>query len=182
MRVSYSPAQREAAIATYSRLGSYSQTIRAIGYPSRHVLHDWVREGPPSTRPRPPARPPRHYSWEFKAQVVERVLAGEMVKDVAADLGMPTHMQIYKWVQKWREHGQRGVMTKTERAKADGFPTRASLERDLPDDLEELKRLAAELLVQRAILERELELVKKDVGVIPGQLTNMHKSQIVEDL
>lgn len=182
MRVSYTPAQREAAIMTYQRLGSYTQTIRAIGYPSLHVLHDWVKEGPPSTHPRPPARPPRHYSWEFKAQVVTRVLSGELVKDVAADLRMPTHVQIYKWVQKWRAHGERGVMTKTEKAKADNFPTRASLERDLPDDIDELKRLAADLMVQRAVLERELELVKKDVGVIPGQLTNLHKAQIVDEL
>ncbi len=80
MRVSYTPAPRETAIATYQRLGSYAQTQRALGYPSRHVLHDWVREGPPSTHPRPPTRPPRHYSWEFKARAVERVLAGEAVK------------------------------------------------------------------------------------------------------
>lgn len=182
MRVSYTPAQRETAIATYRRLGSYAQTQRALGYPSRHVLHDWVREGPPSTHPRPPARPPRHYSWEFKAHAVERVLAGEAVKEVAADLRMPTHVQIYKWVQNWREHGEQGVMSKAEKAKADGFPTRASLERELPDDVDELKRLTADLMVQRAVLERELELVKKDVGVIPGQLTNLHKTQIVNEL
>lgn len=181
MRVSYTPTQREAAIATYRRLGSYTQTIRAIGYPSLHVLHDWVKEGPPSTHPRPPACPSRHYSWEFKAQVVERVLAGEMVKDVAADLDMPTHVQIYKWVQKWRVHGERGVMTKSEKAKADNFPTRASMERGLPDDIGELKQLAADLMVQWAVLERELELVKKDVGVIPGQLTNLHKAEIVDE-
>ncbi len=73
-------------------------------------------------------------------------------------------------------------MSKAEKAQADGFPTRASLERDLPDDVHELKRLAADLMVQRAVLERELELVKKDVGVIPGQLTNLHKTRIVDAL
>ncbi|WP_244303281.1 hypothetical protein [Leucobacter coleopterorum] len=52
-------------------------------------------------------------------------------------------------------------MSRAEKAKADGFPTRASLERGLPDDVDELKRLAADLMVQRAVLERELELVKK---------------------
>lgn len=95
---------------------------------------------------------------------------------------MPTHVQIYKWVQNWRTHGERGVMSKAEKAKADGLPTRASLERDLPDDVDELKRLAADLMVQRAVLEHELELVKKDGGVIPGQLTNLHKTKIVEEL
>lgn len=52
-------------------------------------------------------------------------------------------------------------MSKREKAKADGFPTRASIERALPDDPGELKRLAAELMVQKAVLEKELDLVKK---------------------
>lgn len=56
------------------------------------------------------------------------------------------------------------------------------MERALPDDMAELKRLAAELMVERAMLERELELVKKDVGVIPGQLSNLCKTRIVEEL
>lgn len=52
-------------------------------------------------------------------------------------------------------------MRKAEKQKADGFPTRASLERDLPDDVDEWKRLATDLVVQRPVLESGLELVKK---------------------
>ena len=48
-------------------------------------------------------------------------------------------------------------MSKREKAKVDGFPTRASIERSLPNDPAELKRLAAGLLVEKAVLEQELE-------------------------
>ncbi|WGD37588.1 hypothetical protein [Lysinibacter sp. HNR] len=73
-------------------------------------------------------------------------------------------------------------MSRREQKQADGLPTRASLERSLPDDITELRRLTAELLVEKAVLERELGLVKKDEGVIPGQLSNLHKTQIIETL
>lgn len=40
----------------------------------------------------------------------------------------------------------------------------------------------AQLLVDKAVLEKELELVKKDVSVIPGQLSNKHKAEVVDAL
>lgn len=58
-------------------------------------------------------------------------------------------------------------MNKREQAAADGFPTRKNLEQGLPDDIVSVKRLAAELMVERAMLERELELVKRR-GRHPG--------------
>lgn len=161
MKVIYTDEQRRHAVATYRRLGSYAKTIRKLGYPSRHVLHDWVRGTCRGPKQSVTPRPPRHYSWEFKAAAVQRVLAGEDVRTVGADLRMTTHVVLYKWVQIWREHGNRGLMSKREKAKADGFPTRASIERSLPDDPAELKRLAAGLMVEKAVLEQELDLVKK---------------------
>lgn len=167
MKVIYTDEQRRIAVATYRRLGSYAKTLRKLGYPSRHVLHDWVRGARPGPKPATIPRSPRHYSWEFKSAAVERVLAGEDVRSVGAELHMATHVLLYKWVQIWREHGNRGLMSKREKAKADGFPTRASIERSLPDDPAELKRLAAELLVEKAVLEQELELVKKTKASSP---------------
>lgn len=51
-------------------------------------------------------------------------------------------------------------MNEREQAAGGGSPTRKSLELTLPDDVVSLKRITAELMVERAILERELELVK----------------------
>ena len=45
MPFSYSLEQRKATVTTFHRLGSFAKTIRVLGYPSRHVLHYWVRSG-----------------------------------------------------------------------------------------------------------------------------------------
>lgn len=88
-------------------------------------------------------------------------IAGESLKNVGADLKPTTHVVLYKWVLRCRENGDRGVMSKSERALADGFPTRKGFEYSVLEDVTELKRLAAELMVQRTTLEQELELLKK---------------------
>ncbi len=62
-----------------------------------------------------------------------------------------------------------------------GFSTRSSIERSLSDDPAELKRLAVGPIVEKAVLEQELELIK-DEGLIPTQLSNRDKTQIVDAL
>lgn len=79
---------------------------------------------------------------------------------MGVELHMSTHVQLYEWAGIWREHGNRRLMSKHEKAKADGFVTRAIIKRSLPDDLVELKRLAAGLVVEKAVLEQELDLEK----------------------
>ncbi len=44
MKVTYTLEQKQHAIKTYKRLKSYSKTLRVLGYPSRHVLFDWVNK------------------------------------------------------------------------------------------------------------------------------------------
>jgi transposase len=39
---------------------------------------------------------PRHYLAEFRRQVCERMLAGEAVKDLVAELGVSEHT-LYRW-------------------------------------------------------------------------------------
>lgn len=53
MKVIYAPEQKKKAVKTYKKLQSYTKTVRILGYPSLHVLHDWVNglnHKNPSTR------------------------------------------------------------------------------------------------------------------------------------
>ncbi|APT83755.1 transposase [Corynebacterium aquilae DSM 44791] len=59
-------------------------------------------------------------------------------------------------------------MTKRERVEQTGFPTRASLEASLPDDVDELKRQLAQLTVEKALVDKELELIKKTRASYPA--------------
>lgn len=183
MKKVYSIEQKRFAVARYRKLGSYTQTIRELGYPSMHVLHDWVKESKRGgiRKKRPPRKPPRHYGFEFKEAAVARVIGGEDVRVVVTELRLNHAELLYKWVALWNKDGQWGLMTKREK-RAQGLATRAQLEKSLPEDPDELRDLAARLLVDKAVLERELELVKKDEGVIPGQLSNLNKTRIVKQL
>ena len=77
---------------------------------------------------------------------------------------------------------RRGLMSKREQVEAGAYKTRAQLEAALPDDVAELKRLAARLMAEKAVLERELELAKKSPGGIPGKLPNKAKAKIADEL
>ena len=182
MRVSYTPEQKARAIEVYNETKSYAKTLRILGYPSRHVLFDWVRNPGPKPKPKLPGRPAKRYGWELKSLAVSKVLDGADIKLVAEELGVTNYATIYEWIRKWRTGGDVGLMSKREQLEAGAYKTRAQLEAALPDDVGELKRLAASLMAEKAVLERELELAKKSPGGIPGKLPNRAKAQIAEDL
>ncbi|MGV4324845.1 IS3 family transposase [Trueperella pyogenes] len=52
----------------------------------------------------------------------------------------------------------------------------------MPDDVDELRALAARLMVEKAVLEQRIEIMGKDPGSIPRQLPNHLKATIVETL
>jgi transposase len=80
---------------------------------------------------------PRHYPAEFRREVCERLLAGEAVKELAAELGVSS------WtLYRWREQAT---------VDAGGTPSGKSYE---SDPLAAARRRIVEL-------EEELELVKK---------------------
>ena len=160
MRVSYTPEQKIKAIEVYEETRSYAKTIRILGYPSRHVLFDWVRDPNPKPKPARPANPTKRYSWDLKKLAVIRVIGGHDIRSVADELGITNYANIYGWIRRWRTEGDAGLMSKRERIEAGTYKTKAQLEAALPDDPEELRRLAAKLMVENAVLEQELELAK----------------------
>lgn len=182
MRISYTLEQKAKAIEVFNETKSYAKTLRILGYPSRHVLFDWVRNPGPKPKPKQPTQPAKRYSWELKSLAVSKVLGGADIKLVAEELGVTNYATIYEWVRKWRTEGDMGLMSKREQLEAGVYKTRAQLEAALPDDVGELKKLAASLMAEKAVLERELELAKKSPGGIPGKLSNRAKAQIAEEL
>lgn len=180
----YSLQERRAAVADFRRTGSVVKTVRRLGYPGRWTLHLWLREPLlPVRNAKTMSKSPRSYPWTVKLEAVQLLGEGLRPEEIATRLSLTSRMLVYKWAQNFRENGgQWGLMTKSERRQAQGFPTRASLEASLPDDPAELRRLAADLLVDKAVLAEELALVKKDESVLPGSLTNRQKTQVVDAL
>ena len=88
---------------------------------------------------------PRWYGWQIKLEAVR----GQGVDDIAEDLKIDVPVLIYKWRTLWKKEGQWGLMTKYERRKVAGFATESQLCQSLPDDVEQLRSLAARLLVEK---------------------------------
>ena len=99
---------------------------------------------------------------------VSKVLDGADIKRVAEELGVTNYATIYEWIRKWRTGGDVGLMSKKEQLEAGAYKTRAQLEAALPDDVGELKKLAASLMAEKAVLERDLvgEMLERAVGTL----------------
>jgi transposase len=85
------------------------------------------------------------YSWEFKLEVVQKYLAGEMTStQLAAAYGLSSRRRVKEWAQIYRDEGADGL-----RPKPKGRPARAPS--SPPDGVDsELGRLRAENEMLRA--------------------------------
>ena len=182
MRIVYTSEQKQHAIKTYKKLKSYSATLRVLGYPSRHILFDWVRGRSHKKAGSNPSRKAKHYSWQLKLEAVTHVLHGEKIQEVADSLAIVNYAVIYVWIRNWQTKGLAGFMSKKEQIEKGIYKTKAQLKKELPDNVGELKQLAARLLAEKAVLEQELELTKKSTGGIPVKLSARNKTQITNDL
>jgi len=161
MKVTYTKEQRQAAIQTYRKTKSYAKTMRILGYPSRHVLFDWVK-GVKHGRPKKETPAASHfYSFEIKKQAVTMMLGGIEKNEIARQLDIYCPQQIYKWARIWRQEGDEGLMSKREKGLTKKRITRKQLLDSLPEDREELRQLTVQVMAEKAILEKEHELLKK---------------------
>ena len=90
----YSEEQRVKALRMYHRIGSVTDTVRRLGYPSREQLHNWIRnEGKPRGKRKKHSSKntiehPRNPPAEFKLEVLRRCFEkGDSVKLVSEEIG-----------------------------------------------------------------------------------------------
>lgn len=182
MKVVYTDEQRREAVAKFRRCHSYTKTCRELGYPSLHTLRVWVSQTRPGKKRAKKRKAPRRYGWQIKLEAVERMEGGQRVDHIAKDLKIDVPVLIYQWRTLWKKEGRWGLMTKHERRKAAGFVTESQLRQSLPDDVEQLRSLAARLMVEKAVLEQQVKMMGKDLGGIPDQLPNSVKTTVVDTL
>ena len=167
--IRYTNAQRLKALEVFDRTQSATKTVRELGYPGRWTLHRWIRQ-----RREPPSPPIRRttlkrYPSTTKLKAVELFNSGMSPEAVAAELSLNSKMSVYAWAQRFREEGKWGVMSATERKQSAGIVSHKALASSLPDDAVELKKLAARLSAEKAVLEKELEEIKKRRQHRPNQ-------------
>lgn len=174
----YSQAQKEVAVEHYlTHDRCIAATVRALGYPGREMLTAWVREACPEARKIITGRVGRPiYSEALKqAGVIGLCSRQGSAQAVAEKLGVcrPT---LYNW--KNQLLGPEASASVKRNNNSSPIPDLAELERQL----ESLQRDIRHLQLERDLLKKANEIVKKGLGVDLQLLTNREKTLLVDAL
>ena len=172
----YSRAQKQRAVEHYLEHGRcIAATIKSLGYPSRSLLAEWLQELHPQERARVVDRAPELAPAAKQSAVIALCMRPASAQAVAEDLGV-SRGSLYKWKNQLLGHDESVPMKRQQDALADTNRTQ------LEQELETLRRDVRRLQLERALLQKANELIKKDLGVDQQHLTNREKTQLVDAL
>lgn len=179
----YSDEEKQDAVDHYLEHGrSLARTIGAMGYPGRETLAGWVDELAPGQRRRRGPNPEKGVlPIGTKVQAVAELEArGGSAAEVAGRYGV-SRTAPYAWRRKILGHNGGAPEEK-------GAPVSKRYD-ELPNDVEELKKMQSDLKAQVRKLQLEidvrqatLEILKKDPGTDPKRLTNAEKAAVISSL
>ncbi len=171
----YTKREKSNAVKYYLEHGkNFSRTVRKLGYPSRGMLRIWVDELAPDCRKKRILSV--QYSYEQKKESVIAVCTGKSTpKEVASELGVSREV-LYSWKKKLL--GKEETYTVKRKKNLPLSEEQAELLSEITD----LKKQVRKLNLEKDILEGTLEILKKDPGVDPKNLTNKEKTILVAAL
>ena len=171
----YSQREKEQAVEYYLAHGRcFAATIKALGYPSRTLLRVWVRELHPEPRTRVVGSSRVLTPAEKQSAVIALCMRPRDAQSVARALGV-SRPSLYNW--KKQLLGQEASM---KRPPKDCPPS--SQRDELEQQLEALRRDIRRLQLEKDILKKANELLKKELGIDQQFLTNREKAQLVDAL
>lgn len=177
-RQRYSHAQKIAAVEHYlTHGGCLAFTRRAIGYPSDELLKRWIEEIYPNRRPQiVRSNANKCFSPEERSQAVRELCnrRGTALK-VAQKIGVSVQV-LYKWKKDLLDDEAYQSMRRRKEAPQDQDQDA------LHDEIKRLKQQLHQLQLERDILTKANELIKKDMGISVLTLKNREKTQIVDAL
>ncbi|MFW5333263.1 IS3 family transposase [Hydrogenophaga sp. ZJX-1] len=174
----YSDQQKQAAVKHYLDHDRYiASTMRALGYPGRALLTEWIDELHPEVRHRMVARSPNtlHSDALQSAAVIELCTRKTSAQEIAQKLAVcrPT---LYNW--KNQLLGREVPASMKRPNDSPPVPDTAELQRQV----ELLQQSIHRLQLEYDILKKVNELLKKGLGVNPQLLSNREKTLLVDAL
>ncbi len=174
----YSIEQKKKAVNYYLDHGRcISQTIRVIGYPSRPIMRLWIDELLPGKR-RVFVRSENNiiYSQEQKKEAVIELCSRETSADKVADIYGVSRVSLYKWKHQLLPQEENKILDKNN---LESLPNVAGA---LSEEIDSLKKQIHRLQLERDILEKANELLKKDLGINLQRLTNKERTLLIDAL
>jgi len=174
----YSDQQKQAAVQHYlDHDRCIASTMRALGYPCRELLTEWIDELHPEVRYRMVGRAPNilHTEALKNAAVIELCTRKTSAQKIAQKLAVcrPT---LYNW--KNQLLGREAPASMKRQNDLPPVPDTAELQRQV----ELLQQSIHRLQLEHDILKKANELLKKGLGVHPQLLNNREKTLLVDAL
>ena len=175
-RPMYSQAHKERAVEHHRDHGHcIAATIKALGYPSRSLLSTWIHELNPQARAPMVGRPQELTPEAKQSAVIALCMRPASAQAVADDVGV-SRGSLYKWKNQLLDHDTTLPMKRQPDA-----PT-SSDRAELEQQLETLRRDVRRLQLEKDVLKKASELLKKELGIDRQPLTNREKTQLVDAL
>jgi transposase InsO family protein/transposase-like protein len=172
----YSQSQKDRAVEHYLEHGRcIVVTIKALGYPSRDLLSVWIEQVYPQGRARVTGRVPVLAPEAKQSAVIALCMRPASAQAVADDVGV-SRGSLYKWKNRLLGHDAPVPMKRQQDAPATS--DRAELEQQV----EALRRDIRRLQLEKDLLKKANELLKKELGIDRQELTNREKTQLVDAL
>ena len=179
----YSKEQRAKALCIYHRIGSVTDTVRRLGYPSREHLYTRIRNEGKTKEKRKKlnlkntTEHPRNPPAEFKLKVLRRCFEnGESVKSVSEEIGY-SRASIYMWRKRYLQGGVVSLMN-TKNIKPEKLP---DTDGKIPsEEIESFRKQIYELQLEVDILKETINVLKKDPGADLKDLKNREKVAVID--
>lgn len=171
----FSQADKERAVEHYLEHGRcIAATIKALGYPCRSLLSVWLQALHPQ-RTRVIGRSQELAPEAKQSAVIAFCTRPASAQAVADEVGV-SRGSLYKWQNQLLGHDAPASMKRKQ-----GAPT-SSDRADLEQQLETLQQDIRRLQLEKDVLKKANELLKKEMGIDQQPLTNREKTLLVDAL
>lgn len=168
----FSEEEKISAVAKYFELDCHlSNTVKELGYPSRSLLAQWIDELAPGMRKK--TKPRKKHGGSERAEIVTAAYAGEGSIAEAIRKADINKVTFYNWRRKLLGDDAQKVV---DDLKNDGLPSDVD---ELQEMIETQRAELRRLQLETAIWKGAAELVKKEPGADPSNLTNREKTILV---
>lgn len=171
----FSQAEKACAVEHYREHGRcIAATIKALGYPCRTLLSAWLQELRPQ-HTRVVGRSQELAPEAKQSAVIAFCTRPASAQAVADEVGV-SRGSLYKWKNQLLGHDAPASMKRKQ-----GTPT-SSDRADLEQQLETLQQDIRRLQLEKDLLKKANELLKKELGIDQQPLTNREKTLLVDAL
>lgn len=182
----YTKEEIDAAISHFYENGeSITKTIVSLGYPCSFTLRKWLKGNVTNYKPKEKASSVKDISYEQKVEAVTDMCTSDQTVDEIALKYNVTRSCIYGWKSSILSKGDQHTMAK----KKESSIIVLNSEEELKEEIIKLKKQAQDLQdevyklqLEKDILSKAAEIIKKDNGINIDLLTNKEKVIVIDAL